>query len=158
MSNIIRALIISASAVIGVLAVRTLFRHLYRKGHVHTVRRALKFGVIIESTLCGISVVSVLAGGVGPCGLTGEAPGFVRFIHQPGFWLSGYLVKDSSPSYLLLSVVLTTAMLSVLAYFVLSILHERHKKPVAPPDGPASRSQPFRSETNRMPPAAGSGR
>lgn len=127
MSNITRALIISATTVLGVLAVWMFFRHLHRKGRIHAVWRAVKFGAIIESTLCGISVVSILAGGMGPCGPTGDPPGFVRFIHQPGFWLSGYLVKDSSLSYLPLSVLLTTAMLTVLVYVISMIFRQRSK-------------------------------
>ena len=95
-----------------------------------TVWRALKYGVITETVLCGISVASVLAGGFGPCGPTGNAPGFVRVIHQPAFWASGFVVEDSSPIYLILSIVLTTVMLSALAYVVLKILRERHKKPI----------------------------
>ena len=86
------------------------------------------FGVIIESVLCGISVVSVLSGGFGPCGPTGDVSGFVRVIRQPGFWLSGCLVEDSSPMYLVLSVAATTMMLSILAYIILRVVHKRNRK------------------------------
>jgi hypothetical protein len=77
------------------------------------------FGVAIETVLCVISVVSVLTGGFGPCGPTGDAPVFVRVIHQPGTWLAGLSVEDSDPSYLPLIVLITTIFLSILAYIFL---------------------------------------
>ena len=73
----------------------------------------------MEAALGVISVVAVVAGGIGPCGLTGHAPGFVRVIHQPGFWLAGVLVADSSVPYLPLALVFTTIFLSVLAWIPL---------------------------------------
>jgi hypothetical protein len=66
-------------------------------GSFKTICFAVVIGVTVELVLCGISVVSVLSGGFGPCGPTGEAPTFVRVIHQPGFCLAGLLVEDSSP-------------------------------------------------------------
>ena len=98
---------------------------------IPTILLAAMIGVSTEAALCVISAVSVLAGGIGPCGPTGDVPIFVSVIHQPGFWLSGCLVEDSSPLYLVLSVVVTTVMLCVLAYIALRISHERHKKPSA---------------------------
>jgi hypothetical protein len=95
---------------------------------IPTILLAAMIGVAIEAALCVLSVVCVLAGGVGPRGPTGDPPAFVRVIHQPGFWIAGLLVGDSSLSYLILSVAVTTLFLSVLAYFALRILHERHKK------------------------------
>jgi hypothetical protein len=86
---------------------------------IPTILLAIIFGVAIETALCVISVVSVLAGGVGPCGPTGDAPIFVRVIHQPGTWLAGLLVEDSNPSYLPLIVILTTLLLSGLAFILL---------------------------------------
>lgn len=76
-------------------------------------------GVVIEPALCVIAVVFVLAGGFGPCGPSGDVPGFIKVIHQPGFWLSGLLVEDSTPSYLLLSVMITTVLLSIAAFIIL---------------------------------------
>lgn len=76
-------------------------------------------GAGVEAALCVISVVWVLAGGVGPCGFNGDPPGFVRLIHQPGFWLAGFMVGDSDPSYLPLAVVVTAVFLSILAFIVL---------------------------------------
>jgi len=86
---------------------------------IPTILLAVMIGVAIEAALCVISVVVVLAGGFGPCGPTGDAPSFVRVIHQPGFWLAGFLVEDSSPSYLLLAVGITTVFLSILALVIL---------------------------------------
>jgi hypothetical protein len=86
---------------------------------IPTILLAIIFGVAIETALCVISVVSVMAGGFGPCGPTGDAPVFVRVIHQPGIWLAGLLVEDSNPSYLPLIVLITTVFLSVLAFIFL---------------------------------------
>jgi hypothetical protein len=92
---------------------------------LRAVLGALVLGVLVESALCVVSVACVLAGGFGPCGPTGDAPGFVRLIHQPGFWAAGFFVQDSSPMYLALSVIFTTAILSGLAFVVLKILNQR---------------------------------
>ncbi len=86
---------------------------------VPAVLLAFIVGFAVEAALGVISVVSVLAGGIGPCGFTGDAPGFVRVIHQPGFWLAGALVGDSSLNYFLLAILITTVFLSILAFFVL---------------------------------------
>jgi hypothetical protein len=92
---------------------------------VPAVVLAFIIGFATEAVLGAISVVSVLAGGIGPCGFTGDAPGFVRVIHQPGFWLAGSLVKNSGPSYFPLAVFITTVFLSVLAIFVLRLTADR---------------------------------
>jgi hypothetical protein len=86
---------------------------------IPTVLLATISGVAIESVLCVIALISVFAGGVGPCGPSGNAPAFVRIIHQPGFLLAGLFVEDSSPLYLLLTVASTAVLLSILAYIVL---------------------------------------
>jgi hypothetical protein len=86
---------------------------------IPTIVLAAMIGVAIEAALCVILVISVLAGGIGPCGPTGDTPSFVRVIHQPGFWLAKFLVEDSSPSYLPLALAVTTALLSILAFVVL---------------------------------------
>lgn len=84
-------------------------------------------GLAVESALCVISVASVLAGGVGPCGPTGNAPAFVSVIHQPGFWLAGFFVEDSSPLYLPLAVAVTAVLLSVVAFIILRFNARRER-------------------------------
>jgi hypothetical protein len=93
-------------------------------------------GVAIEVALGVVSVVAVLAGGIGPCGLTGDAPGLVRMIHQPGFWLARFLVKDSSPAYLPSAMLITTVFLSMAAFIVLKFRGERNelRSPDAAPE------------------------
>jgi hypothetical protein len=82
----------------------------------NTILQGVACGVSIEFVLCVITVVSVLSGGIGPCGPTGDVPIFVSVVHQPGFWLSGCLVADSSPMYIVLSVAVTTVLLSIVSY------------------------------------------
>jgi len=86
---------------------------------IPTILLATIWGVAIEAVLCVIAVVSVLAGGFGPCGPSGDAPGFVRVIHQPGFWLSSILVGDDNLISIPLAVMVTTVLLSILAFIVL---------------------------------------
>jgi hypothetical protein len=97
----------------------TAVRSIERLRRIPTILLAAMIGCAIEATLCAISVVSVLARGFGPCGPTGDTPGFVRVIHQPGLWLAGSLVEDSSLSYLLLAVGITAVFLSVFAFMML---------------------------------------
>ena len=94
-----------------------------------TILLAAIWGVVIESALCVVAVVSVLAGGFGPCGPSGDAPGFVRVIHQPGFWLAGLLVGDYNLISIPLAVVVTTVLLSVLAFIVLRLVGGRSETP-----------------------------
>jgi hypothetical protein len=86
---------------------------------IWTLCLALGCGIAAETVLGVVAVVSILCGGIGPCGPTGNVPIPISAIHQPGFWISGYLVGDSSPSYLLLAVAITVTLLSIPAYFVL---------------------------------------
>jgi len=92
---------------------------------VPTLLFALIIGFAAEMCFGAISVVAVLSGGIGPCGFTGEAPGFIRIIHQPGSWAAGLLVADSSPAYLPLVVLNTTVFLSFLAFFILRLIADR---------------------------------
>jgi hypothetical protein len=92
---------------------------------IPAVLLAIIIGFAVEAALGAVSVVSVLAGGVGPCGFTGDAPGLVEVIHQPGFWLAGALVGDSSRSYFLGAILITTVFLSILAFFVLRLAARR---------------------------------
>jgi hypothetical protein len=88
---------------------------------IPAVLLALIIGFAVEAALGTISVVSVLAGGVGPCGFSGDAPGFVRVIHQPGFWFAGVLVGDSSLRYFLLAIFITAVLLSAMTFVVLRL-------------------------------------
>jgi hypothetical protein len=91
---------------------------------IPAVLLALIIGFVAEAALGAISVVSVFAR-IGPCGFAGDAPGFVRTIHQPGFWLAAVLVGDSSPRYLPLAIFITTVFLSLMAFFVLWLATDR---------------------------------
>ena len=87
--------------------------------------RATKFGVLVECLLCGFSVPYVLTGGFGPCGPTRDVPGFVRFVHLPGSWLSRLF---SGPMQFVVCIATTTAMLSGLAYILLRLLDKPDEK------------------------------
>jgi hypothetical protein len=97
----------------------TVVRPIERLKRIPTILLAVMIGGATEATLCAISVVSVLARGFGPCGPTGDTPGFVRVIHQPALWLASLLVEDSSVSYLPLAVGITTVFLSIFAFMML---------------------------------------
>jgi hypothetical protein len=98
---------------------------------IWTLCVALGCGIAAETVLGTVTLVSILCGGIGPCGPTGNIPIPISAIHQPGFWISGYLVEDSSPLYLPLAVAITGTLLSVLAYFVLRFFL-REKKANSP--------------------------
>lgn len=86
---------------------------------IPTILLAIIWGVASESALCVIAVASVLAGGFGPCGPSGDVPGFVQVIHQPGFWVSAFLVGDYNLISIPLAVMITTVSLSIVAFIVL---------------------------------------
>ena len=112
---------------------------------IPTTLLAIISGVAVEATLCVISVATVLTGGIGPCGLTGDAPGFVRVVHQPGFWLAGALVADSGPLYLPLAVVFTTIFLSLVAWIVLRATNP--KNPISQPTSEPGQTPPDHHDT-----------
>lgn len=98
---------------------------------IPTILLAAIIGAVIEFILCVISVISVLTGGIGPCGPTRDVPGFVSIIHQPGFWISGLLVGDYNLLNLPLAVVFTTVFLSLLAFVVLRFGIRKKQNPSA---------------------------
>jgi hypothetical protein len=95
------------------------------KSKMPGVFRALKFGAIIEAGLGVVAVVSVLAGGIGPCGPTGNVPFVVSFVHRPGGWMAGLLAEEYSPMHGLLTIVLTTMILSAVAYIFIELGRSR---------------------------------
>lgn len=116
-----------------VLPMRDLVRPNEHMRKIPTMLVAAIWGVAIESALCVVAVVSVLAGGFGPCGPTGDVPGFVRVIHQPGFWVSSVLVGDYNLISVPLAVMVTTVLLSVVAFVVLRLV--RGTSEVRPEEG-----------------------
>jgi hypothetical protein len=99
---------------------------------IGTFGLAMAIGVTIEAVLGVFAFVSVLCGGIGPCGPTGDVPFVVLAIHQPGFWISHLLVEDSSPMYLVLSIVATAAMLGIISFIIITVFrisHEKTKRP-----------------------------
>jgi hypothetical protein len=91
--------------------------------------RAVKFGSTIEAGLGMVAVVSVLAGGIGPCGPTGDVPLAVSLIHKPGAWMAGLLVGRYSLMNDLLTITLTTMLLSAASYAVIEVAarHDRQQ-------------------------------
>ena len=136
----------------GLITTLVLASPIERMKRIPTIVLAAVIGVAVEAALCVISVVSVLAGGVGPCGPTGDAPSVVRIIHQPGFWIGGFLVEDSSLSYLPLAVVVTTVLLSILAFIVLRFGVGRNKvhRPNDPLESPAIDASNSAARPNRQ--------
>lgn len=86
--------------------------------NITVILLAAMIGTAAEVGLGVISVVTSLAQGDRP---SEDVPDFIQTIHQPGFWLAGLLVDDSSPSSLILAVGITTLFFSILAFVLLRI-------------------------------------
>ena len=82
---------------------------------------ALGIGVTVEVMLCGVAVVSIFAGGFGPCGPSGDFPSWLVFVHQPGVWVARGMLPDGTFSRLPIIVVTTVLLLSVAAYIAILI-------------------------------------
>jgi hypothetical protein len=90
---------------------------------------ALITGCATEVLLCVVAVISIFSGGFGPCGSSGDFPGWLAFVHQPGVWLAELLLPDATISQLPIIVGTTAAELGLAAYLAMPAakrFFERH--------------------------------
>src|SRR5580700_2085814 len=87
----------------------------------HPFLLSLMVGCGVEALLCGVGLVSILTGGVGPCGPTGTFPWWLVLVHRPGIWFSNIVPEEHWFLRFTIMIVTTTTVLSVIASVVISM-------------------------------------
>ena len=88
-------------------------------GKLPALSLAVLIGCLTEVALCVVGIASIFSGGFGPCGPSGDFPGWLVLIHLPGVWIAESLLPRGGFADVPIMLVTTSALLSTVAYVVI---------------------------------------